>query len=115
MPIRDRIIEKARELDFEDIGFTTADPFESQKEILAERQAEYAWAAKSGLDLMAGTDPRNVLPEAESIVVLMEVYFRKAYPRYLEPFFGRCYLDDDRITKDGLAVRIGALRSFLRG
>jgi epoxyqueuosine reductase len=44
----------------------------------------------------------------------MEVYFREAYPRPLEGHFGRCYLDDDRITKDGLAQRIKAFRSVLR-
>ncbi|MBI4963139.1 MAG: epoxyqueuosine reductase [Desulfomonile tiedjei] len=111
---RDDIIKKAHELDFEDIGFTSAEPFESQREILKEREAEYAWTKAGGLDLMAGTDPKNVLPEARTIIVLMEVYFRKAYPRNMEAFFGRCYLDDDRITKDGLAVRVKAFRSFLR-
>ena len=33
-------------------------------------------AYRSGLDLMAGTDPRSILPDARSILVLMEVYFR---------------------------------------
>ena len=56
---RDEIIEKAHELDFADIGFTTAEPFESQKQILKEREAEYAWTMATGLDLMAGTDPKN--------------------------------------------------------
>jgi len=111
---RDDIVTKAHELDFEDVGFTTAEPFESQKQILKEREAEYAWTTASGLDLMAGTDPKTILPDARSIIVLMEVYFRLAYPRNLEPFFGRCYLDDDRITHDGLAVRLKAFRSFLR-
>ena len=42
------------------------------------------------------------------------VYFREAYPRHMEGHFGRCYLDDDRVTKDGLSQRIKAFRSFLR-
>ncbi len=111
---RNEITQKAHELGFEDIGFTTAEPFESQREILGEREAEYAWTSAVGLDLVAGTDPKNVLPEAQTIIVLMELYFRKSYPRNLEPFFGRSYLDDDRITKDGLAVSLKAFRSFLR-
>lgn len=44
----------------------------------------------------------------------MEVYFRQAYPRRMEGHFGRCYLDDERVTKDGLYQRIKAFRSFLR-
>src|SRR5512136_808425 len=66
------------------------------------------------LGLMTGTDPKAVMPSAQSIIVLMEVYFREAFPPALEGHFGRCYLDDDRVTKDGLALRIKAFRSFLR-
>ena len=111
---RQKIIEKAHELDFADIGFTTAEPFESQRKILKERETEYAWTAETGRDLMAGTDPKNALPEARTIIVLLELYFSKSYPRNLEPFFGRCYLDDDRVTQDGMAVRLKAFRSFLK-
>jgi epoxyqueuosine reductase len=108
------IIEKARELGFEDTGFTTAEPFESQRELLRSRDEEYRWISKMGLDLAEGTDPKTILPEAQSIIVLMEAYFRESFPPSMETHFGRCYLDDDRVTKDGLAVRIKAFRQFLR-
>ncbi len=107
------IVNKALELGFADIGFTTAEPFDTQKELLLERQEEYGWVGRMGLDLINGTDPKNILPEARSIIVLIEAYFREAYPSQLERHFGRCYLDDDRVTKDGLSVRIKAFRSFL--
>ncbi|MBU1157362.1 MAG: HEAT repeat domain-containing protein [Proteobacteria bacterium] len=110
---QENVLAKALELGFADIGFTTAEPFETQKQILADRQESYAWTMESGLDLVAGTDPQNVLPGARSIIVLMEAYFSKANPQSMEPFFGRCYLDDDRVTKDGLAVRIKAFRDYL--
>lgn len=109
------IIRAAHENGFEDVGFTTAEPFESHREFLKGRQAEYGWAEAVGLELMQGTDPRAIMPTAQSIIILMEVYFREAYPRVMEGHFGRCYLDDDRITKDGLARRIKAFRSYLRG
>ncbi len=113
MPTREMVIAKARELGFEDIGFTTADPFESQREVLTERRDRYDWLSASGLDLMAGTDPRTVLPEARAIIVLLEHYFRHGFPHTMEMHFGRCYLDDDRMTKDNLAPRIQAFRQFL--
>ncbi len=104
----------ARECGFEDIGFTTAEPFDDQKTRLEAMNNEYAWADAAGVRLKEGTDPASVLPGAKSIIVLVDVYFREAYPRFLEKHFGRCYLDDDRVTKDGLAVRIKKFRSFLR-
>jgi hypothetical protein len=97
------IIEKAYECGFGHMGFTTADSFDSQRELLQERQKEYEWAFKLGLDLIAGTDPKRIFPDAKTIIVLMEVYFKEAFPSSMESYFGRCYLDDDRVTMDGLA------------
>ncbi len=111
---RNEIIRAAQANGFEDVGFTTAEPFDSHREFLEKRQAEYGWAEAVGLELMKGTDPKVVMPGAQSVIVLMEVYFREAYPRIMEGHFGRCYLDDDRMTRDGLALRIKAFRNFLR-
>ncbi len=108
------IIEKALSLGFVDAGFTTAEPFESHREFLRDRQEEYGWAEKAGLALMNGTDPKTVLPGAKSIIVLLDCYCSESFPHSLENNFGRCYLDDDRVTKDGLALRIKSFRSFLR-
>ncbi len=111
---REEVIAKAVECGFEDTGFTTAEPFDSQRALLEERSEEYGWAMRSGLDLIAGTDPRNILPGAKSIVVLVEAYFREAFPALLERHFGRCYLDDDRMLGNRLEKRVKAFRTFLR-
>ncbi len=111
---KSKLMDKALELGFDDIGFTTADPFAYQQKVLRERREEYAWVGRSGIDLMAGTDPKAVLPGAKSIVVLLDHYFRRAFPAAMERHFGRCYLDDDRITRDGLFQKIIAFKNFLR-
>ncbi len=111
---REEVIAKAVECGFEDTGFTTAEPFDAQRAILEERREEYGWASAAGIDLIAGTDPRNILPEAKSIIVLVEAYFREAFPASLERHFGRCYLDDDRMLGNRLGKRVKAFRSFLR-
>ncbi len=108
------IIDKAHNLGFEDIGFTTAEPFTKQKEILFAKQEEYSGIFERGVDLLTGTDPKQVLPTAKSIIVLIEVYFREAFPPSLERYFGRCYLDDDRTIKDRLYQRVKAFRGYLR-
>jgi epoxyqueuosine reductase len=107
-------MKEGRRLGFEDVGFTSAEPFTEHKQMLMEMQDEYKWAETVGLDLLNGTDPTTILPDAKTIIVLMEVYFRKAYPKSMEGIFGRCYLDDDRVTRDGLFKRIKAFRTFLR-
>jgi epoxyqueuosine reductase len=111
---KQEIVEKAYECGFEDAGFTTAEPFTTQQSLLKERQEEYGWAIRSGLDLLAGTDPQTILPGAKSIIVVMEAYFREAFPPSLERHFGRCYLDDDRMTGNRLGKRVKAFRSYLR-
>jgi epoxyqueuosine reductase len=108
------VIRKAGELGFEDAGFTTAEPFEFQREVLRERERDYAPLIRLGLDLPGGVDPGGALPGAKSIIVLMENYFRESFPRSLEGKYGRCYQDDDRMTKDGLSRRIKAFRGWLR-
>jgi len=114
MVTKSDIITAAHEHGFDDVGFTTADPFEEHKQLLLDRSEEYRWAEQVGLELLKGTDPAAILPDAKTIVVLLDVYFRNAYPRSIEGNFGRCYLDDDRVTRDGLSRRIKAFRSFLR-
>jgi epoxyqueuosine reductase len=44
---RNDIIEKAIELGFEDVGFTTAAPFGTQLEYLRNHQEEYDWTEKA--------------------------------------------------------------------
>jgi epoxyqueuosine reductase len=107
------IIEAAQRFGFADVGFTTAEPFEEHHQTLLQHREEYQWIEKHGLDLIDGTDPIKILPTAKSIVVLLEVYFKLAYPPSVEGYFGRCYLDDDRVTHDGLTRRIKEFRLFL--
>jgi len=111
---KQEIIDQAYALDFEDIGFTTAERFDAQDEVLQSRRAGYLWLKEVGIDLFEGIDPKKILPEAQSIIVLIESYCRKAFPPSLVGRFGRCYQDDDRITQDGLTRRLKAFRSFLR-
>ncbi|MGD0277061.1 MAG: epoxyqueuosine reductase, partial [Syntrophales bacterium] len=108
------IIEAARAIGFDDIGFTTAEPFAEYLEILKSRQDDYAWTSKMGLDLDTGTDPKTIMPGAKSIIVVLDLYFREAFTASMEGHFGRCYLDDDRMTRDGLSKRIKKFRAYLK-
>lgn len=108
------IIEKAKEIGFEDIGFTGAEPFTSQIEFLQNPDAHYGWTEKIGLTLEKCTDPSAVLEGGKSIIVLLYSYLQSSIPVSLTGNFGRCYLNDDRMTKDGLALKTKEFRSFLK-
>jgi len=107
------VIDHALALGFADIGFGTVEPFDSQKEVLEARKKEYGFLIKSAR-MMEGIDPKNVFPDAMSMIVLLENYFAESFPPEMEAHFGRCYQDDDRITRDKLYLKIKAFRGFLR-
>jgi epoxyqueuosine reductase len=107
------VIDHARHLGFADIGFTSAEPFEFQKEILESRREDYAWALGGRLNLLKGIDPKQLYSDAKSIIVLMGIYFAPAFPTEMETKFGRYYLYDDRVIKKGLFLQVGNFRRYL--
>jgi len=111
MSIKQQIIDKALEIGFDDIGFTGTEPFTSQLEFL--RNSDYSWTKRIGLDSERFIQPTEIMPECKSIIVLIYRYLRSNIPASLSGHFGRCYLNDDRMTKDGLNLKVKAFRKFL--
>ncbi|GAB6155213.1 4Fe-4S double cluster binding domain-containing protein [Desulfosporosinus burensis] len=107
------VIDQARKLGFDDVGFTTADAFEAQQKVLSDRQENYSWLKEKGMDLIQGTDPKSTFPEAKSIIVLVKSYFRHSIPASLVGKFGRCYVDDDRVTRGSQYRRTKEFCDFL--
>lgn len=114
MLTKQEIIDKAFELQFDDIGFASAEPFDEHKNFLTAIPDNFTWASIFGLPLEEGCNPATILPQAKTIIVLLENYYKFSFPQTMEPYFGRCYMDDDRVTKDGLTVRIRQFVAFLR-
>ena len=110
---KEQVIEQAHKFGIVDIGFTTAEKFTSQDEILESRRESYEWTHKVGIPLSEGTDPKSFLENAKSIIVVVEPYFKEAFPPSMVGKFGRVYQDDDRITKDGFTSRLINLLKYL--
>ncbi len=113
MLTKTEIIEKAHDLGFDEIGFTTAEPFESQEKVLQERKTEYAHLI-AGFDLIGSTNPKSIMPEAKSIVVLINMYLKESFHPKMETHFGRLYIDEDRIFQKEAVGRIKDFVNFLR-
>jgi len=109
MLTKEEIIKEALKRGFDDIGFTTAEPFESQKQILEERQEDYNWTTEN---LIEGIDPKKFYPNAKSIIVLVISYFKEGYPASMEGKFGRIYIDDDRMTHSGANPNLESTGSY---
>ena len=61
MTLKQRLTEKALELGFEDIGFTTAEPLDLYIKEIESRPEMYQWVKEGGLDLKQGA---AVIPAA---------------------------------------------------
>ncbi len=88
MSLSSDIKEYALCLGFDRVGFTTADRFPLLEKELSERPHMYDWIASH---LLRAADPRNILPEARSIVVLVHDYYRHSYPKNMVGKVGRFY------------------------
>jgi epoxyqueuosine reductase len=110
--MKQKIIDKAAEIGFDDIGFAGIEPFTSQLEFL--KRSDYSWTKKIGLELEKFIQPTEIMEECKSIIVLIYRYLRTNIPASLTGNFGRCYLNDDRITKDGLSLKLKEFRNYLK-
>jgi len=89
--LEQEIREYALEIGFDDVGFTTADPFPQLTEALEERKEGYSWISNGLLQLAHVADPKFVLPAARSIVVLIYDYYKQGYPQEFEGRIGKSY------------------------
>lgn len=108
------IIQKALDLGFDDAAITTAEPFHSQIDYLMNKPERYEWCISWGVNLIKGTNPRDVFPQAQSMLVVLDSYYREGFPPAMNGKFGRAYCNDDRVTRDGSSLKIKSLRAFLR-
>lgn len=114
MIAKNALRDEALALGFADIGFTGPEPFRQQEQLLEQRWEDYAWTLGQKMDIMTGVDPARVWPEVKSLIVLLAGYHHYAFPPSMLGKFGRCYIDDDRVTRDGLSLKVKALRALLR-
>ena len=113
MITKQEIIEKALKAGFDEIGFTTALPFESHRAVLEERKESYTRLIKSS-NLIEGTDPKSIMPEVKSIIVLVDHYLKESFHPYMEAHFGKFYIDEDRIIRKEKVKEVINFVAFLR-
>ncbi|MDO4540876.1 MAG: 4Fe-4S double cluster binding domain-containing protein [Syntrophomonadaceae bacterium] len=113
MITKQAIREKALALGLADIGFTGPEPFTAHEKELARRFDDYAWTLDKKIALRDAVDPATVYPAVKSLIVVLSAYHSQAFPPSMLGKFGRCYINDDRVVRDGLSRQIKDLRDFL--
>jgi epoxyqueuosine reductase len=113
MSLKQRLIEKALELGFEDIGFTTTEPLDLYIKEIESRQAMYQWITDLGVDLKEGAALSKNHPWARSMLVLILNYYKKRFPPQLIGKIGRVYQVDDRIERRDWSLNIMSFIAFL--
>lgn len=115
MGLKERLRQRALELGFEDIGFTTTKPFDLYIQEIDSRQDMYAWVMTERFNMRRGASPAEKHPWAKSILVLVRNYHRRRFPPQLLGRIGRCYQVDERKEKGEDHQRLVDFLRFIKG
>lgn len=115
MSLSTEIKEAALELGYCKAGVTTAEDFFGFAEELASRGEHYDHWVNSPRSLKAGASPRQLMPEAKSIIVTAYDYMQKDYPQALLPMVARAYLSRSYVPKPEMihAARAQLFQQYL--
>ncbi len=91
MSLTEDIKEFALDLGYSRAGVTTADGFPTYIAELNARRDMYNWYIKGAFNPLAGAEPKNVMPSAKSIIVLVYDGSKEAFPEKLVGKIGRLY------------------------
>lgn len=99
MNLKQRMRERALELGFDDIGFTSAEPLDLYLKEIDSRGDMYDWVMTDKFNLRESASPRGKHPWARSLLVLIRNYHNRSFPPQMIGKIGRRYLIDERVEK----------------
>jgi epoxyqueuosine reductase len=91
MALSEGIRDFALDLGFSKVGIAEAEPFPEYIAELKSRYQMYSWFIDGPRQLMKGADPRSLMPEAKSIVVVAQDFCKTSFPEELLGRIGRLY------------------------
>ena len=114
MSLKQRLIDKALELGFEDVGFTTTEPLDLYLQEFDSRADMYDWVgAAEGVDLRRGALLSEAHPWAKTLMVVILNYHSRRFPPQLIGKIGRIYQADDRQEMKDWLPRAMSFLGFL--
>lgn len=79
MNLKQEIIDFAKRIGFDKVGFTTAEPFLEEKELLIEKKAKNLLSPFEEHDVQLRCDPNKILPAAKTIICFAMGYLMEPY------------------------------------
>jgi epoxyqueuosine reductase len=118
MSLKQRLIEKALDVGFEDVGFGTTEPMDLYIKEYESRADKYEWVLITegtdvGIDLKRGALLSQNHPWARTLMVLILNYHRRHFPPQLIGKVGRLYQVEDRQEMKDWYVKVMEFLSFL--
>lgn len=114
MSLKTRLREKALELGFEDLGFTSVEPLDFYIKEIESRPEMYQWTMTESFNPLRGASPAEKYPWAKSLLVLIQSYYQRKFPPQLTGTIGRCYQVDERKESGEGNERLRAYFAFLK-
>ncbi|MBW1887458.1 MAG: epoxyqueuosine reductase [Deltaproteobacteria bacterium] len=114
MDLKQRLRDKALELGFEAIGFTTTEPLDLYIKEIESRPEMYNWVMTENFNVKRGASLSQKHPWAKSLLVLIKNYHGRKFPRQLIGKIGRCYQVDERKEKRDEYKRLMRYFDFMK-
>ncbi|MDR1087973.1 MAG: hypothetical protein LBL23_01665, partial [Coriobacteriales bacterium] len=116
MTLSTRIREYALDIGYSRVGFAPADDFDEFIELLSGSGEYYDWWTQSSREPLAWARPREKLPFARSIVVLVYDYAQRHFPPELCALMGRVYQSRSYVAPPTNinGARLALMQDFLR-
>ena len=86
------IKEYGLSIGYSKVGITSADGFPEYVQEVLSRGDHYHFFTYTTANPIQDAIPKNIMPEAKSIIVLVWDYFQKDYPEELKKMIGKAYL-----------------------
>jgi len=115
MNLKQRICERALELGFDDIGFTTTEPLDLYLKEIDSRGDMYDWVMTDKFNLRESASPQKKHPWGRSLLVLIRNYHNRSFPPQMIGKIGRRYLIDERVEKGVEHQRLVDFLHYLKG
>ena len=110
------IKEYGLSIGYSKVGITSADGFPGYVDEVLSRGEKYDILKLTRVNPLSGATPKNIMPEAKSVIVMVWDYFQYDFPLELKAMIGKAYLGRCHYPQPGMVphARLQLMQDFLK-